>query len=73
MRSRRPVRRDTQWAEIGEALGISEQAASEEFNADVSEILDDVGTRSGLTEEEAMQIAVEEVRAHRAEQQEKDA
>lgn len=59
------------WAEIGEALGISKQAAWEQFNADIAEMLDNIARRSGLSEEEAMQIATEEVRAHRAEQRAK--
>ena len=42
------------WAEIGEALGGSRQ---EQFNADITEMLDDIAGRSRLSEEEAMQIA----------------
>jgi hypothetical protein len=59
------------WAEIGKALGISKQAAWEQFNDDISEMLDEIAQRSGLTEEEAMKLAVAEVRAHRAEQRAK--
>lgn len=59
------------WADIGRALGISKQAAWQQFNADISAMLDDIAGRGGLTEEEASRVAVDEIRAHRAEQRTK--
>ncbi len=61
-------RRGRSWAEIGEALDVSKQAAWELYNADVRTLLDSAAERSGLTEDEAMRIAGEElaaVREHR--------
>lgn len=55
------------WAEIGEALGMSKQAAWEQFSEDVGEMLLRIRERSGLDEDEAMQLAKQEIRAMRAE------
>lgn len=56
------------WQQIGEALGVSRQSAWEMFTAEVRAALDN-SANTELTDDEAMQIAVEEVRAvrrHRA-------
>ena len=53
------------WTEIGSALGVSKQAAWELYNADISAMLDCISDRSGLSEEEAMRIAREELAAAR--------
>lgn len=53
------------WSEIGAALGVSKQAAWQLFNDEVTRILERVAARSGLTEDEAMQLAREELSAVR--------
>ena len=53
------------WSEIGEALGVSKQAAWKLYNEDVRELLDEVRQRSGLSEDEAHRLADDE-RAARA-------
>ena len=53
------------WAEIGEALGVSRQAAWEYFTRRVRDQLAANVEASELTEDEAMELAVEEVRAER--------
>jgi len=59
--------RGVSWAAIGEALGMTKQAAWEYYNADIREILDRAAAASDLTDDEAMTLAVEEVRAVRRE------
>jgi hypothetical protein len=54
------------WAEIGEALGVSRQAAWSLYNEDVRGMLDAVRQRSGLTDEQAQQLADEERDARRS-------
>ncbi len=50
------------WAQIGEALGISRQSAWEYFTRRAREGLTaNVATNSDLSDEEAMELAVEEV------------
>lgn len=53
------------WTEIGKALGVSRQAAWEFFSKRAVERLEANARASGLSEDEAMQLAVEEVRAVR--------
>ena len=53
------------WTEIGSALGVSKQAAWQLYNADITAILKRISDRSGLSEEEAMRIAREELAAAR--------
>ncbi len=53
------------WAAIGEALGVSRQSAWEYFTRRVSDGLAANVENSELSEDEAMQLAVEEVRAVR--------
>ena len=53
------------WAAIGEALGVSRQSAWEYFTRRVRDDLTASVAHSGLTEGEAMELAVEEVRASR--------
>ena len=53
------------WAAIGEALGVSRQSAWEYFTRRVSDGLATNVENSELSEDEAMQLAVEEVRAVR--------
>ena len=48
------------WAEIGEALGVTKQAAWALYNKDVRESLDVVRQRSGLNDEQAQRLADEE-------------
>lgn len=48
------------WSEIGDALGITKQAAWSSYNQDVREALAGARGRSGLTDEEAQQLADEE-------------
>ena len=53
------------WAEIGGALGVSRQSAWEYFSRRLrSDLSANVG-RSDLSEDEAMELVVEEVRATR--------
>lgn len=54
------------WAEIGSALGMTRQSAWEFFSRRAVERLAATARASGLSEDEAMQIAVEEVRAVRS-------
>ena len=54
------------WAEIGEALGVSRQSAWEYFTRRTSAALaESVAKNADISEEEAMDLAVEEVRAVR--------
>lgn len=56
------------WDQIGDALGMSRQAAWEYFAKSASERLaESVAPNSDLSEEEAMELAVEEVLAVRRE------
>ncbi|TVR18876.1 MAG: hypothetical protein EA387_14020 [Nitriliruptor sp.] len=57
--------RGASWAEIGEALGVTKQAAWALYNKDVREALEAVRQRSGLTDEQARQIADDERDARR--------
>ncbi|MGH8906592.1 MAG: hypothetical protein ACRD0K_08755 [Egibacteraceae bacterium] len=52
--------RGASWAAIGEALGMSRQAAWEYYNADLRRQLEQARQRSGLTEDEAQALAYEE-------------
>lgn len=53
------------WAEIGEALGVSRQSAWEYFTRRLRDDLAANVARSDLSEDEAMELAVEEVRSVR--------
>ncbi|MHB8594996.1 MAG: hypothetical protein ACYDB3_11825 [Acidimicrobiales bacterium] len=53
------------WQTIGDALGISRQAAWETFRALGRQVLDEKRRASGLSEDEAMALAVVEVNAVR--------
>lgn len=55
------------WAQIGAALGMSRQAAWEQFSADVEAMLDEIRERADLSEDEGMQLANDEIRAMRSE------
>lgn len=56
------------WDEIGNALGMSRQAAWEYFAKRASDHLEEMArANSDLTEDQAMELAVEEVRAVRRE------
>ncbi len=55
----------TSWAAIGEALGVSRQSAWEYFTRRVREDLSANVASSDLTEDEAMDIVLDEVRASR--------
>ncbi|HEX9889660.1 MAG TPA: hypothetical protein VGA69_09300 [Nitriliruptorales bacterium] len=52
------------WAEIGDALGVSKQAAWKLYNEDVRAMLAEVRQRSGLSDEDAQRLADEERAAH---------
>lgn len=53
------------WSQIGDALGITKQAAWKLYNEDVRELLTEIRQRSGLSDEQAQRLADEE-RAARA-------
>lgn len=54
------------WATVGEALGISRQSAWEYFTRRArEEVAANVAANSNLSEEDAMKLAVEEVRSSR--------
>lgn len=53
------------WAAIGEALGVSRQSAWEYFTRRVRDELAASVAESDLSEDEAMELAVEEVRSVR--------
>lgn len=48
------------WADIGEALGVTKQAAWALYNEDIRGMLDSARQRSGLTDEQAQQLADEQ-------------
>ena len=48
------------WSEIGEALGVSKQAAWKLYNEDVLELLGEIRQRSGISDEEAQRLADDE-------------
>jgi hypothetical protein len=48
------------WAEIGDALGVTKQAAWSLYNADVRDALEAARSRSPLSDEEAQRLADEE-------------
>ncbi len=53
------------WTEIGEALGVSRQDAREHFARRVRDQLAANVDASDLTEDEALELAIEDVRAER--------
>ena len=56
----------TTWGEVGEALGVSAQSAREYYSADVRrDLAATADTNADLSAEEAMELAVDEVRAVR--------
>lgn len=57
--------RGVSWSAIGDGLGMTKQAAWEYYNADIRAILDRAAAMSELTDDEAMAVAVREVRAVR--------
>jgi hypothetical protein len=48
------------WSQIGEALGVTKQAAWALYNEGVRDELESVRKRSGLTDEQAQRLADEE-------------
>ena len=48
------------WAQIGDALGVTKQAAWALYNEGVRDALEAMRQRSGLTDEQAQQLADEE-------------
>jgi hypothetical protein len=52
--------RGASWAEIGQALGVSRQAAWALYNSDVRETLDAVRRRRRLSDEQAQRLADDE-------------
>jgi hypothetical protein len=53
------------WSDIGQALGVSRQAAWQLYNAALSSAIAEVRQKSDLSEEEAMAMAGQELRAVR--------
>ena len=53
------------WSDIGDALGVTKQAAWSSYNQDVREALSNARGRSGLDDEDAQQLA-DEVRTERS-------
>lgn len=53
------------WQQVGEALGISRQSAWESFAKDVSDMLAANVEKNEMDEADAMQLAVDEVKASR--------
>lgn len=51
--------RGASWSDIGDALGVTKQAAWSSFNQDVREALSSARGRSGLDDEDAQQLADE--------------
>jgi hypothetical protein len=47
------------WSDIGDALGVTKQAAWSSYNQDVREVLASARGRSGLSDEDAQQLADE--------------
>lgn len=58
--------RGVPWSAIGEALGMTKQAAWEFYNADLRRALDEARARSGLGDEDVLPLVDEERRAVRA-------
>lgn len=56
----RARQRGASWSEIGEALGVTKQAAWAMYNQDVRQALEDARRRSGLGDQQAQQLADEE-------------
>ena len=54
------------WSEIGEALGVSKQAAWKLYNEDVRDLLGEIRQRSGLSDDEVQRLADDERGAHAA-------
>jgi len=52
------------WSQIGEALGVSKQAAWKLYNDDVRGLLVEVRQRSRLSDDEAQRLADDERAAH---------
>ena len=69
----RARREGRSWSEIGAVLGVSKQAAWQLFNDEVTAILDRVAERSGLTEDEAIAIARQELDAVRRQRRSRSA
>jgi uncharacterized membrane protein len=57
------------WAEIGDALGVSRQAAWQLYNSGLRSAIANARAEAGLLEEEAQALAAEELRAVRARRQ----
>ena len=56
--------RGASWSDIGDALGVTKQAAWSSYNQDVRDALSTARGRSGLDDEDAQQLA-DEVRTER--------
>jgi hypothetical protein len=56
--------RGASWSDIGEALGVTKQAAWASYNQDIREALSNARARSGLSDEDAQQLA-DDVRTER--------
>jgi hypothetical protein len=54
------------WAEIGDALGVSRQAAWKLYNEPLRALIDAARAEAGMNDDEAMEVANQELRALRA-------
>jgi hypothetical protein len=57
--------RGRSWSEIGDALGVSKQAAWQSYRSGVTAMLDRIADRSGLSEDEATRLSSAELAAVR--------
>jgi hypothetical protein len=64
-------RQGASWAVIGKALGMSKQAAWEQYRAEITAMLDRMRDRADWTEDEAMEIARQELAAVRRDRRER--
>ncbi len=58
-------RQGESWSAISDAIGVSRQAAWKLYNSLVSAVLDESRTRSGLSDEDALELARTELKAVR--------
>lgn len=54
------------WSEIGEAIGVTKQAAWAMYNEDVRAVLQSIRQRSGLNDQQAQQLADQERQRRRS-------
>lgn len=59
-------RTGSSWSSIGDALGVSRQAAWQLYNSDLLQKIQETRTSAGMTEQEAVDLAADELRAVRS-------